>query len=149
MVSPPASNLEIPRRVSLPGKATPLNKGNRCSVSWLDIRFKAMQSQLAESVPHDKLQAFRHVALALMSLEGVVAEIGAQKSATNDIRDIRIANKYASGTLTNSKRKVVGRSHALETCPEGRCGPWRMHPDSMEALARRHGCDKRRAIGPS
>ena len=148
MVSPPASNLEIPPRVSLLRKATRLNKRNRCGVSWLDVRFKAMQSQFAESIPHDKLEAFCHEALALVTLEGVVAEICAQKGTANDIRNVRIANKYASGTLTNSERKVVGRSHALETRPESHCVPWRMHPSSMEAFARGHCSDKRGAVGP-
>lgn len=107
-----------------------------------------MQPEFSESILHDKPKTFCHETLALVALEGVVTEIGAQEYAADYIRDIRISNQRTAGTVTDCKRVVVWRLHALDPRPEGGRVQWWMYPSGMKALAGHRGGDKLRAIGP-
>ena len=108
-----------------------------------------MKSQLAESISHDKLNAFCHETPALVPLESVVAEISAQETTPDHVCDVGIANQCVIGTLATCKSKVARRLHTLKPCPKSRSGQRRMYPGRMKALAGSSGGNELRAIGSS
>src|SRR5713226_8769810 len=88
VVTPLASNLQVPSRESFATKSEATHECARRLVAGLDVRLHPMETQLSEGPPQRKREPLAHIPTTRMRNERVVAEVGAPKRAMNDLVDV-------------------------------------------------------------
>src|SRR5689334_3666720 len=86
VVAPAATDLQIARREALATEAGALGECDRGAVAGLDVGLDPVQAQGGERPAQDELDPFSHIPIAGVGLPGGVAEVGALKGATDDLR---------------------------------------------------------------
>src|SRR5262249_50867264 len=106
VVAPAASNLEVSSRESFATKSQATNKGARRVVARLDVCLYAMEVQLSERPAQRQREPLGHVPTSRMRNKRIVAEIGAPKSAVNDLVDVDHAHELA-GCSQDDETSIV------------------------------------------
>src|SRR5215217_8068489 len=88
VVTPPATDLQVPRRKSFTTETKATNKCPRCFVARLDVGFYAMQVQPFEGPPQRQCKPLTHVSTPRIRNKRIVADISAPEGAAHDLVDI-------------------------------------------------------------
>src|SRR5262249_21451896 len=88
VIAPAPGNLQVALRKPLQCKSEPLDQSSRSLVAGLDVRFHAVQLELAERIRQRELDAFSHVASSVERRERVVAHERALKEPAHDVADV-------------------------------------------------------------
>src|SRR5450755_1106753 len=118
VVSPAVANLQVARRIPFLGETTRPDERDRCRIARLDVGLETMQLERSEPMAHGRPQAFAHQALALVTGEGVVADVGAAKQAANDVRDLDDADQRAAVATADQQGAVRRRRDPSEVLAE-------------------------------
>src|SRR6186713_2539266 len=121
MIPPAAADLEVTRRITLPGEPAGCDQGKRGRVRRLYVRLQTVELELPERAPNDGTQALAHEALTLMPREGVVAKVAAAKLSKNHVRDVDDSDKSAGVAAADKERAVLRQGHALDVGAKQGC----------------------------
>jgi hypothetical protein len=133
VISPSSSNFEIAPRIALADETATPHKCCRGTVPGLNVRLKAMESELPECVTHNKTNALLHQALTRKVRKCVVSQERAVKGTSDDIVDIDNSHKPRRNVVNHKKATVVIRGEALEVATECAGRSRRRDPSAMKS----------------
>jgi hypothetical protein len=114
VVTPPASNLQVPSREPFATKSEATHKCARRVVAGLDVRLHPMEMQLSESPAERQREPLAHVPTMRMGNKRVVAEVGTPKQAVNDLVDVDHTHQFPRGAQDYEPTIVGGLPKPLE-----------------------------------
>src|ERR1700730_13318306 len=106
MVPPAAGNLDVAAGVALAGEASAAHQRDRTCVRRLDVDLYTMQPQGAKSYAQNERKSFAHVALAAMSGESVIPEVGALKRTADNLAEVEYTDRRVVFSSANEHADV-------------------------------------------
>jgi hypothetical protein len=88
VVTPTATELEVPWRVPFESETKALNKGAGCHVRWLNIRLESVQPKATKRVVEHQSKGFAHVPLSRERCPDLITEIRALKNAPSNLTEL-------------------------------------------------------------
>ena len=146
VVAPASPDLQVARREALLPEPEPPHQPPGVAIPRLNVGLQAVEPEAPERVAQDQRQAFRHVALARVRPERVVAEVGALEVPAHDLVQVDHAHDGVVGAPPDEQTMTArsGRQHPAHHGP-GRLG--RVDPRPMKATARpREGRERGRVV---
>jgi hypothetical protein len=96
VVAPLPADSHVAARKAFPHESRAADERERSPIGGLHVRFQPMQPQLLERDAKHELEPFRHVAVAGMRSESVIAKVSAVEEAPHDLADVEHATSESS-----------------------------------------------------
>jgi len=149
MVSPPTTDLQIARGVTLLLETAGRDQSNGRRIARLNVRLQPMQLERLKRVAHYSLKALAHKTLTLTARKSVVAKVPALEQASNDTGKADDAYQSPGFTVADKEAIVCRGNHPPNVRAELRGRVRGSDPWVVEGLAGTHRCEEGLQVGQS